>query len=175
MTLEQRLLETVVEIPDFPKPGISFKDIAPIFTKPDLCKEVIAFLANEAKKHGANVIAGVESRGFILGTSIAIEAGLPFVMVRKKGKLPGKVIGLEFELEYGTDTIEVQENAFAEGDKVFLHDDILATGGTAVAASRLIEKVGAQVCGFGFIGELSFLNGADQISGIAPTNSIIRF
>lgn len=175
MTLEQKLLKTVVEIPDFPKPGISFKDIAPIFTKPALCNELVAYLANEAKKQGANVIAGVESRGFILGAAIALEANLPFVMIRKKGKLPGKVVGLEFELEYGSDIIEVQENAFSQGDKVFLHDDILATGGTAEAAAKLVDKVGARVCGFGFIGELSFLNGVAKINGIAPVNSVIRF
>ena len=155
----------VRDVPDFPKPGILFKDITPILEHPAAFKEVCTLLAADAVARGAEVIVGIESRGFLFGCPIAIELGLPFTMARKLGKLPYDRITEEYALEYGTNTVEMHVDAIKPGQKAYVVDDLLATGGTAAAAARLIERLGGEVCGFGFMIELSFLEGASNLRG----------
>lgn len=164
MSLEQRIKDTVRDIPDFPEPGILFKDITPIMLDAQLCRDITKHLANEYKALGVTAIAGVESRGFLFGSSIAMEMGVPFVLIRKKGKLPYKTISYAYDLEYGSAEIEMHVDAVKSSDRVMIHDDLLATGGTAGAAAELIKKAGAKVEGFSFIIELSFLKGRDKLS-----------
>lgn len=165
--IEERLLNCIETIPDFPIPGILFKDITPIFRNPDLCAELITTLAASWKDKKPTVLVGIESRGFILGLSLAMELGIPFVLARKKGKLPGKVISFTYDLEYGSDTLEIKDGAIKETDKVLIHDDILATGGTAKAVHSLVGLTKAEVIGFSFIGAVEVLNG----KAILPTES----
>lgn len=153
------------DIPDFPKKGIIFKDITPLLKDPRALADVVERMAEYGKEQGAQIVAGIESRGFILGGAVASLMGLGFVPIRKKGKLPWKTVGQRYDLEYGTDNVEMHQDAVSRGQKVFLIDDLLATGGTAEAAVRLIEKMGAKVAGIGFIVDLAFLKGRDRLKG----------
>jgi adenine phosphoribosyltransferase len=155
------------DVPDFPKPGIVFKDIAPVLQHPAASREVVDLLAQDARDQAAEVIVGIESRGFIFGVPIALELGLPFSMARKLGKLPYDRISEEYALEYGTNTVEMHTDAVSPGQRAYVVDDLLATGGTAAAAARLIERLNGSVCGFGFMVELSFLNGRRLLSNYA--------
>lgn len=155
----------VRDVPDFPKPGIMFKDITPILDHPEAYREVCRLLGEDARARGAQVIVGIESRGFLFGCPIAIELGLPFAMARKLGKLPYDRITEEYALEYGTNTVEMHVDAIQPKQKAYIVDDLLATGGTAAAAARLVERLGGEVCGFGFMIELSFLGGASNLRG----------
>jgi len=161
--LEQRLDNAIRDVHDFPKPGILFKDITPVLEDPILCKDIVAKFCEDFRDLKVDAIAGIESRGFLFGLPIAIEMGIPFITVRKKGKLPYKTVSYEYELEYGTAAIEVHEESIQKDWKVMVHDDLLATGGTALAAAELIKSQGATVAGFSFLIELSFLNGLNRL------------
>lgn len=173
--MEQRLQAAIRNIPDFPKPGIQFKDITPIFLDPELFRDLVKCFAQEYKTYNPDVIVGIESRGYLVGPAIALELGIPFVLIRKKGKLPAKTISHTYSLEYGSDVVEVHEDAIAHGAKVIVHDDLLATGGTAEAAGHLVEKCGAKPVLFSFIVELNFLNGKERLEKVAPCHSIITY
>lgn len=157
--IQDKLKKVIRDVPDFPKPGINFKDISTIMLDPVISAEVLDHLVDLYKDKGITKIAGIESRGFLFGYPLAIRLGLPFVLIRKKGKLPYKKIEHSYDLEYGSATIEVHTDAITEGDKVLIHDDLLATGGSASAAAVLVHKCGGTVAGFNFLVGLSFLNG----------------
>jgi adenine phosphoribosyltransferase len=161
------------DVLDFPKPGIIFKDITPILEHPSAFIEVVDALTAAAKGDGAEVIVGIESRGFIFGAPMAANLGLPFVMARKLGKLPYERISEEYALEYGTNTVEMHVDSIKPGQKAYIVDDLLATGGTAAAAWRLVSRLGGEVCGFGCVVELSFLNGRANLRG-APITALIE-
>ena len=162
------------DVPDFPKPGILFKDIAPVLQQPAAVEEVVGLLAQDAREKGAEVIVGIESRGFVFGVPLALELGLPFSMARKLGKLPYDRISEEYALEYGTNTVEMHTDAVSPGQRAYVVDDLLATGGTAAAAARLVQRLNGNVCGFGFMVELSFLNGRRLLAGY-PVKALIEF
>jgi adenine phosphoribosyltransferase len=162
--LREKLNLAVRDIPDFPQPGIIFKDITPILKDPQLCNEIIDEFVAQLKGVEVDVVAGVESRGFLFGLMLANRLGLPFVPVRKQGKLPYHTISESYKLEYGQATIEVLTDAFEAGAKVLIHDDLLATGGTVVATSKLIEKAGAQVAGYSFLISLDFLQAKGRLT-----------
>lgn len=162
------------DVPDFPKEGILFKDIAPVLQQPAAMAEVIDLLSADARERGAEVIVGIESRGFVFGVPAALQLGLPFAMARKLGKLPYDRITEEYALEYGTNTVEMHTDSINPGQRAYVIDDLLATGGTAAAAARLIERLNGSVCGFGFMVELSFLNGRQNLLGY-PIKSLITY
>ena len=162
------------DVPDFPKPGILFKDITPVLANPAALAQVVDLLTQDARTKGANVVLGIESRGFVFGTPVAMNLGVPFVMARKLGKLPYRKISEEYALEYGTNTIEIHEDAVNTGQRVYVVDDLLATGGTAAASARLVERLGGSVCGFGFVVELTFLSGRENLLEF-PVYSLIEF
>ena len=160
-----KLDEHIRDIPDFPKEGIIFKDITPLLMNPSATKEVVNLISEHFKNHGITKVAAIESRGFIFGCPIAIHLDVGFIPVRKPGKLPYSTNRIDYELEYGTDAVEIHTDAVSEEDKVLIVDDLLATGGTAEATVKLIEKSGGQVTGLGFVIELGFLNGREKLSG----------
>lgn len=163
MTLEQRLKSTIRDVPDFPKEGIMFKDISTIMLDAALSADVLDHLVNEYRDQGIEAVAGIESRGFLFGFPLAMRLGVPFILIRKEGKLPYKKISYAYELEYGRATIEMHTDALKEGQKVLIHDDLLATGGSAEAAAMLIKKCGGEVAGFNFLVSLDFLGGEDKL------------
>lgn len=165
MNASLELQPFVREIPDFPKKGIGFKDITPLLKDPKAFSAMVEAFVERWKGRGVTRVAVIESRGFLLGSAIAHRLGAGLVPVRKKGKLPWKTHQASYELEYGTDSIEVHQDAAGAGDKVLLVDDVIATGGTAKAACDLVEKLGAQVAGVAFLIELSFLNGRAKLPG----------
>ena len=173
--LEQNLRSTIRTIPDFPKPGIMYKDISPIFLDARLTRWVVEQLAGRAKETGSTAILGIESRGFILGQAIALALDLPFVLVRKHGKLPAETVQQDYALEYGNDIIEMHADVLTGSDRAFIHDDILATGGTARACAQLVNKTGASVSAFGFIGAIAALEGKNKIGDYGAVHSIIDF
>ena len=160
-----RALALIRDIPDFPKPGILFKDITPVLSDGEALTELIDVQASQAKEFGAELIVGIESRGFLFGVPIAYKLGLGFVPVRKIGKLPHQTIQQEYALEYGTNTVEMHVDSVKPGQRVVIVDDLLATGGTAEAAAALVEQLGGVVTGYIFLIELSFLNGRDRLQG----------
>ncbi|HCE00833.1 MAG TPA: adenine phosphoribosyltransferase [Armatimonadetes bacterium] len=151
------------DVPDFPKEGVLFKDITPVLQHPAAFAEAVDLLAQDARAKGAEAVVGIESRGFIFGTPIALQLGVPFAPARKLGKLPYERISEEYALEYGTNTVEMHVDAVSPGSRVYVVDDLLATGGTAAATARLVERLGATVCGFGFLVELLFLEGRKNL------------
>jgi adenine phosphoribosyltransferase len=157
------LSEKIRTIPDFPKEGIDFKDITTLIGDGEAFRKAIQEMAKYCREVGAEVIVGPESRGFIFGAPLAYELGVGFVPVRKPGKLPADTIAFEYELEYGTDCLEMHKDAIKPGQKVVIADDLLATGGTINATGKLIESVGGKVAGTTFLIELEFLNGRDKI------------
>lgn len=161
--LQEAVKKAIRDIPDFPKPGIVFKDITPIMQDAKLSEEILQHLKAKYKDQGIDAIAGIESRGFLFGYPLAISLGIPFILIRKKGKLPHKTISYDYALEYGTATIEMHVDAVTSGQRVLIHDDLLATGGSAEAAAQLIIKGGAEVAGFDFLVELEFLKGAEKL------------
>ncbi|MGI8922439.1 MAG: adenine phosphoribosyltransferase [Fimbriimonadales bacterium] len=162
------------DVHDFPKPGIVFKDITPILQHPQAFNEVIQMMAQAAELMAPTVIVGIESRGFIFAAPIALKLGLPLSLIRKLGKLPYDTIAEEYALEYGTNTVEIHKDAVATGDRVLVVDDLLATGGTAMASARLVEKCGAAVAGFSFLVELTFLPGRHALRGY-EINALIDY
>jgi len=161
--IANKIKQIIRDVPDFPKPGIIFKDITPILKDPKLCNEIAAALAEQLKEIEIDVVAGIESRGFLFGLALAQQLNVPFVPIRKVGKLPYKTIQQSYDLEYGSATLEVHEDAFDAGQKVLIHDDLLATGGTVVAASALVQKLNAEVAGYSFLINLDFLKGKDRL------------
>ena len=142
MTLEEKLKTVIRDVPDFPKPGILFKDISTIMLDAKLSKETLEYLRNLYQDKPIDAVAGIESRGFLFGYPLAMELKVPFILIRKKGKLPYKKISHSYDLEYGSAVIEMHEDAVKEGQNVLIHDDLLATGGSADAAAELIKKCG---------------------------------
>ncbi|HKG05533.1 MAG TPA: adenine phosphoribosyltransferase [Pedobacter sp.] len=161
--MESKIKQTVRDVNDFPKPGIIFKDITPILKDPALCREITTALAAQVNGLEIDVVAGIESRGFLFGPALAQLLSVPFVPIRKAGKLPYKTIRQSYDLEYGNATIECHRDALLRGQKVLIHDDLLATGGTVVAASKLIMQLGSTVAAYSFIISLDFLQGKDRL------------
>lgn len=159
------LVGAIRDIPDFPKKGIIFKDITTLLTQGPLFRKVIDEIAGHYESKNIQKIIGIESRGFIFGSALAYKLGAGIVPVRKKGKLPHKTVKVTYELEYGTDTLEMHEDALAGGTRVLVVDDLLATGGTAKATAELVRKVGGEIAGYAFLIELLFLNGRKNLNG----------
>jgi adenine phosphoribosyltransferase len=160
-------------IPDFPKPGILFYDISTLLAHPQAWRATIERLADAIRGQQPDLLVGIESRGFLVAAPLAYALGSGFAMVRKKGKLPGKTVRFTYDLEYGTDTIEIQEDAIAPGQRVIVVDDLIATGGTTEAAIKLVRQQGGNVVGAACIIELSFLNGRSRIS--APVTAMVAY
>jgi adenine phosphoribosyltransferase len=162
----EKLLKTHIrDVPDFPKPGIVFKDITPLLQKPEVFGAIIDALVKRYAGENVDTIVGIESRGFLFGTPLAHKLGAAFVPVRKKGKLPYKTVDVSYDLEYGSATIEMHTDAIGKGHRTIVVDDLLATGGTAAAACTLIEGQGGEVVECAFVVELSFLNGREKMGG----------
>lgn len=161
----ENVRQAIRDIPDFPQPGIIFKDITPVLKEPALFDEVVKIFVERVKALRVDKIAVIESRGFIFGAPVAHELGLGLVPVRKKGKLPYHTIEESYALEYGTATLEVHEDAFEKGERIVIIDDLLATGGTALASAKLVERLGAHVAEFLFLVELGFLEGRKKLNG----------
>lgn len=161
--LQQQIIANIREVPDFPKPGISFKDITPLLAQPELCGNIAAELIERLKPFQFDAIVGIESRGFLFSMLLAQKLAIPFVPIRKKGKLPWHTVEQEYHLEYGSECIQIHSDALKPGYKVLIHDDLLATGGTAVAACCLIEKLGAHVEAMAFLISLDFLPGRARL------------
>ena len=153
------------DIPDFPKPGIVFKDITPLLLDHDACDAAICRLADWARAKEIDLVVAAEARGFILGGALARELGAGFVPARKPGKLPWDTVSAEYILEYGVDALEMHADALSHGARVLIHDDLLATGGTAKALCDLVEQLGAHVVGLAFVVELEFLRGREKLAG----------
>ena len=165
-----RIRAAIRDIPDFPKPGILFKDITPVLGDASLFADVIGVLGDRYRGARIDKIAAMESRGFIFGAPVAAQLGLPFVPVRKPGKLPAARMSVEYSLEYGENQLDIHEDAFTPGTRVFIVDDLLATGGTARAAAKLAEMLGGIVAGFGFVIELGALDGRERLDGYAVSS-----
>ncbi len=172
-SIKEYLLEHIRTIPDFPKPGIQFKDITTLLADKKALQLTSLMLCEPFRETDVDYIVGLESRGFLFGTNMAQDLNAGFVPVRKPGKLPSHTISETYALEYGEDSLEMHSDAFKEGAKVIIHDDLIATGGSAAAATRLVERLGAHVIGYSFIMELSFLKGREALSKTAPVESII--
>lgn len=168
------LKSTIRDIPDFPKEGIIFKDITTLLKDKEAFHQAVDDLCGSFENSHVDQVVCVESRGFIFGAPVAYHLGAGLVPVRKPGKLPAKTNQVTYELEYGTDTLEIHEDAIKEGDKVLIIDDLLATGGTTKATIELVENLGGQIAGIAFLIELTFLNGRDKLQG-HPITSIIQY
>ena len=162
------------DVPDFPKPGITFKDITPLLKSPEALENVLDLWAKRYSDKKIDVIVAMESRGFIFGAALANRIGAGFVPVRKPGKLPWKTFSETYELEYGQDTLQIHQDALKAGDNVVVIDDVLATGGTAAASIRLVEKAGGKIVEASFLIELNFLNGRQKLK-TTPVFSIIQY
>ena len=165
-TLTEELRKTIRDVKDFPKPGIIFKDITPVLADPEISKKVSEALFNYWREKSIDALVGVESRGFIYGLQLAQQLHVPFIPVRKAGKLPYETIKHAYDLEYGSAEIEIHIDAIKKGQNVLIHDDLLATGGTAKASAELIKKIGGNIAGFSFLVELSFLRGRANLERI---------
>lgn len=169
-----RLITKIRDIPDFPKPGIIFKDITPLVKDPAALRLAVHQLIHPFLGRDITAIAGMEARGFIFGAVVAWDLGLPFIPLRKPGKLPYDVQSVSYDLEYGSAELEAHIDAFDRGDKVLLIDDLLATGGTAKASCELVEKLGAEVVACAFVVELDFLQGREKLQGY-EVHSLLHF
>ena len=159
------LKSLIRNVPDFPKKGIGFKDITTLLKDPDGFREAIRLMGEFLESVEPEAVAGIESRGFVFGAVLACQYALPFVLIRKKGKLPAKTMSMTYSLEYGTDTVEVHADAVKSRQKILIVDDLLATGGTAAASAELFERGGAEVVGVSFLIELAFLEGREKLKG----------
>ena len=168
------LRDYIRDVPDFPKKGIVFRDITTLLRDAHAFKYAIGEFAEKYNGEGVSCIVGIESRGFIFGAALAHEMGAAFVPFRKPGKLPYKTIRVEYELEYGSDAVEVHEDGIHAGERVLIVDDLLATGGTAKAAVELVERLGGNIIGIAFLMELSFLKGREKLGGY-PVYSLIKY
>lgn len=173
--MSSELLQRYIrDIPDFPKPGILFRDISPLLADSEALTTAVRLMADPFRSRGIQKVAAVEARGFIFGCAIAMELGAGFIPVRKKGKLPWKTISETYELEYGTDTLEAHCDAFTPGESVLIVDDLLATGGTVSAVRRLVEQQGAFIQGLSFLIELDFLKGREKLTDL-NIHSVIHY
>ncbi len=172
--VEQRLAARIREIPDFPRAGVGFKDITPLLGDASLLREAVDAMARPHQGAGVTKVLGVEARGFILASPVALVLGAGFAPVRKAGKLPWEVERADYALEYGTDVLEIHRDAVAPGERVLIVDDVLATGGTAAAAVRLAVALGADVVGLSFLLELTFLGGRSAVAG-CPISSLLSY
>ncbi|EGD33852.1 MULTISPECIES: adenine phosphoribosyltransferase [unclassified Capnocytophaga] len=173
--MDKTYIENFVrDIPDFPKKGVLFKDITPILDNAKATQEALRQLLAPIKDEKIDKVAGIESRGFLFGILLAQALGVGFIPIRKPGKLPAQTISESYDLEYGNSRLEVHTDALVKGEKVLIHDDILATGGTALAATRLIERLGGEVVQCSFLMELSFLNGREKLHKY-QINSILNY
>jgi adenine phosphoribosyltransferase len=173
---ETLIREAIRDVADFPKPGILFKDITPIFQDAVLSAQIIAHLKSEIQTLKIDAIAGIESRGFFFGFPLAIALGVPFIPIRKQGKLPYKTVSHAYDLEYGSAVVEMHNDVVKPGMNVLIHDDLLATGGTAVAAAELILKQSGKLAGFSFIVELAFLNGRQKLNSYSQTiDALVKY
>lgn len=173
--MNNSLLEkSIRNIPDFPKPGILFRDLTTLIQNKTTFKKAVDLLAKRYKARGFDKVVGVEARGFIFGAAVAYKIGAGFVPVRKKGKLPFKTISTTYELEYGTDTLEIHKDSIVAGEKILIIDDLLATGGTVKAVTELIGQLGGKIAGIGFVIELVDLRGKDKLKEY-PLYSLIKF
>jgi len=170
------LKSLIRDIPDFPKPGIVFRDITTLLSNPEGLRYTIDILAQNCQDAGLtfDYVVGIESRGFIFGAPLAYQLGVGFIPVRKPGKLPAAVQGVEYQLEYGTDRVEMHQDAFPPGSRVLIVDDLMATGGTAAATAKLVQQVGGELVGFGFIIELRELMGRQKLPDV-PTVTLIEY
>jgi adenine phosphoribosyltransferase len=168
------LKSLIRDVPDFPIKGITFKDITPLLKNPKAFQEVIKQFADRYKDKKLDAVVAMESRGFILGGALATQLDIAFIPVRKPGKLPAKTIKESYDLEYGKNTLEIHEDAISKGDKVLVLDDVLATGGTAAATIRLVERCGGEVVEACFLIHLTFLNGQEKLKS-TPLYSIIQY
>jgi adenine phosphoribosyltransferase len=172
----QLLKTNIREVPNFPIAGVLFKDISPIFLNPGLIRSCEAALTAPWKEMGITKVVGIDSRGFLFGPQISCGLGAGFTLARKKGKLPPETIGITYDLEYGTASMEIVKGAIVAGDKVLIHDDLLATGGTALAAAKLAEMAGATVVGFSFLVNLTFLAGEKRLHSISENiHSLVNY
>ena len=169
-----KLQEYIRDIKDFPKEGILFKDITPLLHSPEATSEALQQLLALVGNQKIDKVVGIESRGFFFGTLLAQKLNAGFIPVRKTGKLPYEVISETYDLEYGTDTLQIHKDAIQKGEKVLLHDDVLATGGTAKAVTRLIEKLGGEVVQCNFLMILGFLKGSEKLKGF-QIKSVLNF
>jgi len=167
ITLEQRIKSVIREVPDFPKPGILFKDIMPIMQDPELCRDITETFCERIRHLNIDALCAIESRGFFFGPMICQRLNIPFIPIRKKGKLPGDTISYSYDLEYGQATVEIHKDVLDPGTRVIVHDDLLATGGTAAAAAELMLSQKAEVVGFSFLVNLSFLKGEERLQSYA--------
>ncbi|MGQ0563149.1 MAG: adenine phosphoribosyltransferase [Gemmatimonadota bacterium] len=172
--IAERLRSAIRDIPDFPKPGIIFKDITPVLGDAVLFRDLVSHLSRHFANHGIDIIAGIESRGFIFGAPLAFELGIGFVPIRKLGKLPAVKVRVDYMLEYGTDALETHADAIRPGQRVLIVDDVLATGGTAQASGRLIRSVGGELAGYCIPIELGFLNGRARLVD-APLHTLVTY
>jgi len=173
--MNNSLLEkSIRNIPDFPKPGILFRDVTTLIQNKETFKKAVDLLAKKYKAKGFDKVVGVEARGFIFGAALAYKIGAGFVPLRKKGKLPFKTISTTYQLEYGTDTLEIHKDAIAPGEKILIIDDLLATGGTVKAVTELVKQLGGKISGIGFVIELVDLHGKDKLKEY-PVFSLIKF
>jgi adenine phosphoribosyltransferase len=172
--MEKLLKKHIRDVPDFPKPGIVFKDITPLLQKPEVFSAIIDALVKRYEVEKVDTIVGIESRGFLFGAPLAHKLGASFVPVRKKGKLPYETVDVSYELEYGSATIEMHTDAISKGHRIIVVDDLLATGGTAAAACTLIEGQGGEVVECAFVVELSFLNGREKM-GNRKVHSLVAY
>ena len=172
--MPESLKKVIREVPDFPKKGISFKDITTMLQDPQAFAHCIDLLVEQYKDKGLTKIVAIESRGFIFGAPLAKELGVALTLLRKPGKLPAAVYKESYALEYGEDTLEIHQDAIQKGDRVLLIDDLLATGGTAAAAARLVDRIGGDIVEFAFIIELEFLKGRDKLGGY-PSFSLVKY
>ncbi|MBT6514694.1 MAG: adenine phosphoribosyltransferase [Crocinitomicaceae bacterium] len=164
MNIGDRLNKELRTIVDFPKPGIMFKDITPVLENPSLCRDLVEVLRDSASVLNIDAVVGIESRGFLFGLPLALELEVPFIPIRKKGKLPYKTVSYAYDLEYGSATIEMHQNTIQNNWNVLVHDDLLATGGTAKAAAELVKMEGGKIAGFSFLIGLNFLGGKEALS-----------
>jgi adenine phosphoribosyltransferase len=161
--LKEKVKNAIRDVKDFPKEGIVFKDITPIMLDAQLSNEIVDSLFEQYVEQNIEAVAGIESRGFLFGYPLAMRLGVPFILIRKKGKLPYDKIKHAYDLEYGSAEIEMHTDAVTKGQRVLIHDDLLATGGSAEAAANLITKCGGELAGFNFLVSLDFLNGKDRL------------
>ena len=168
------LAKFIRDVPDFPKEGIIFKDITPLLKDPDALEDAIAQMAEPFWEEEITDVIGIEARGFIFGCALAIELGVGFIPIRKPGKLPYITTREEYELEYGSDAIELHSDALNENSKVVICDDLLATGGTAAASVKLVQSLGAKIVGISFLIELEFLSGRDKLKDV-PVHTVIKY
>jgi adenine phosphoribosyltransferase len=170
----EHLKSLIRDVPDFPMPGILFRDVTPLLRDPGGLRQVVDAFAARYRDQGVDVVAGIESRGFLFGAPLALALGVGFVPIRKLGKLPADRISREYALEYGTNALEIHRDAVRPGERVLLIDDLLATGGTARAAAALVEELGGRIAEVAFVIELAFLNGRAALDG-RPVHALMAY